>query len=93
MKRKLLRSGAFVSAARKIIKRNTVLVKDLNIVLELLAEDAFDARLKTHKLHGRLNGFLACSAGYELRIVFRIIKQSNSEAILLEAIGSHEEVY
>ncbi len=40
-------------------------------------EDAFDARLASHKLKGDLVGFWACSAGYDLRIVFQIAKHND----------------
>jgi mRNA-degrading endonuclease YafQ of YafQ-DinJ toxin-antitoxin module len=63
------------------------------LTLELLAEDAFHPQLKTHKLKGKLAGSWACSAGYDLRIIFQFVKHHGAEAILLEAIGTHEEVY
>jgi mRNA-degrading endonuclease YafQ of YafQ-DinJ toxin-antitoxin module len=49
--------------------------------------------LKAHKLKGSLEGSWACSAGYDLRIVFRFVPWEGKEAILLETIGTHEEVY
>jgi mRNA interferase YafQ len=42
---------------------------------------------------GSLEGFWACSAGYDLRIIFRFVSREGKEAILLETIGTHEEVY
>ena len=38
-------------------------------------------------------GSLACSAGYDCRIVFSIVQHEGKEAILLETVGTHEEVY
>lgn len=61
--------------------------------LQMLHDDAFDARLKTHKLKGDLVGVWACSAGYDLRILFEFVTHSNAEAILLLTIGTHDEVY
>jgi len=69
------------------------MAEDIKEALELLSEDAFHPRLKTHKLKGSLKGSLACSAGYNLRIVFKIVEYEKSEAVLLETIGTHEEVY
>ena len=63
------------------------------MTLELLAADAFHPRLKTHKLKGKLVGSWACSAGYDLRMVFQFVKHGRQEAILLEGIGTHDEVY
>ena len=62
-------------------------------MLELLAADAFHPQLKTDKLKGKLAGSWACSAGYDLRVVFQFVKHSGKEAILLESIGTHDEVY
>lgn len=36
---------------------------------------------------------MACSAGYDLRVVFRFVRHDGAEAILLESIGTHVEVY
>jgi mRNA-degrading endonuclease YafQ of YafQ-DinJ toxin-antitoxin module len=93
VRRQLLRSSAFVRAARRILRRNPGAAQDLQAALELLADDAFHPQLRTHKLKGRLEGSWACSAGYDLRIVFRFVHYEGSEAILLETIGTHEEVY
>lgn len=80
-------------AARRIAKRNPKLTEEIRTTLELLANDAFHPLLRTHKLKGKLEGSWACSAGYDLRIVFEFVQQEGSEAILLETIGSHQEVY
>jgi mRNA-degrading endonuclease YafQ of YafQ-DinJ toxin-antitoxin module len=61
--------------------------------LALLAEDAYHPSLRTHKLTGCLVGSWACSAGYDVRVVFSFVKHHGSEAILLETIGTHDEVY
>jgi mRNA interferase YafQ len=63
------------------------------VVLELLAEDALDPRLKSHKLKGQLAGSWACSVGYDLRIAFQFVKHRSKEAVLLEAVDTHDEVY
>jgi addiction module RelE/StbE family toxin len=69
------------------------MAEDLRATLELLAEDAFDPRLKTHKLKGDLSGSWACSLGYDLRIVFQFVDHEGAEAILLQTVGTHDEVY
>jgi mRNA-degrading endonuclease YafQ of YafQ-DinJ toxin-antitoxin module len=65
----------------------------LEAVLELLAEDAFHPSLRTHKLKGKLAKSWASSAGYDLRVVFLLVKHEGKEALLLEAAGTHDEVY
>ncbi len=93
MKRVLLRSAAFIRAAKRIAKKNPQTAPDIEATLELLANDAFDPRLQTHKLSGELAGSWACSAAYDLRIIFSFVEYEKAEAILLETIGTHDEVY
>lgn len=93
MRRKLIRSGAFVRAAKRLVKKHPDVVQDLQRALELLSEDVLHPMLKTHKLKGDLAGSWAASAGYDLRIVFQIVDYEDSEAILLLTVGTHDEVY
>ena len=91
--RPLLRSPAFIRAAKKALKKNPQISGDLAFPLKLLEEDAFHPYLKTHKLTGILKGSLACSVAYDLRIVFSLVRHAGREAILLETFGTHDEVY
>jgi len=93
MSRVLLRSNAFVRAAKKILHKKPEHASDVKDALTLLEEDAFQLSLRTHKLTGSLKGSWACSAGYDLRIVFSFVKYEGREAILIETIGNHDEVY
>lgn len=93
MARKLIKSAAFVRAARKFTKKHPLVSDDIRDALGLLARDAFDPKLRTHKLKGDLEGVWACSAGYDLRILFRIGERDGSECIVLLTIGTHDEVY
>jgi len=93
VKRELIRSTAFVRALRRYLKRRRQASADLKTTLDLLANDAFDPRLKTHKLTGDLAEIWACSAGYDLRILFEFVDHAGTEAILLLTIGTHDEVY
>ena len=56
MKRALLRSTSFVRAARKFVARNPKTATGLEEALRFLSVDAFDPRLKTHKLKDLLKG-------------------------------------
>ncbi len=93
MRWRLLRSSAFVRAAKRRVRKDPRVAEDIRAALELLAEDAFHPQLRTHKLKGKLKGSWACSAGYDLRIVFKYVQHEGTEAILLETVGTHEEVY
>jgi mRNA-degrading endonuclease YafQ of YafQ-DinJ toxin-antitoxin module len=93
VRRRLLRSQAFVRAARKAIKKSPRLAGELAATLEALEQDAFHPSLRTHKLKGKLEGIWACSAGYDLRVLFRLVTHAEVEAILLLTVGDHDEVY
>jgi addiction module RelE/StbE family toxin len=74
-------------------KRQPDLGEDIQTTLRLLSENVFNPRLRTHKLKGELDGFWACSAGYDLRVVFSFVEHEGSEALLLVSVGAHDEVY
>ena len=93
MKRVLLQSTGFVKAARRLIKKHPGFGPTLEATLEAIMEDAFQVLLKTHKLKGELAGSWACSAGYNLRLIFELVQYEGAEAILLQNIGTHDEVY
>ena len=93
MKRTLVPSPSFLRKARRAAKKWPGSAKSIRDTLKLLAEDAFHPRLQTHKLKGRLKGSWACSAAFDLRIVFEFTEYEGSKAILLESVGPHDEVY
>ncbi len=93
MSRELIRTTRFVRALRKHLKRHRDAEADVREALQLLSADAFDARLKTNKLTGELKDVWACSAGYDLRIIFEFIVHERAEAISLLTLGTHDEVY
>jgi addiction module RelE/StbE family toxin len=93
VKRLFFRSNAFVRRAKRILKKDPQTFQDTQSALKLLATDCFDPRLKTHKLTGDLEGSWACSAGYDLRIIFKFVEREGSEGILLLTVGTHQEVY
>lgn len=69
--------------------------RKLPAVVQSLAEkrdlqfraDAFDRRLRTHKLKGALDGYWAYSVNYRYRVVFRFVE--GGEVIYYD-IGTHE---
>ena len=93
MRRELLRTTRFMRAVKRYLKKHPHRAADVEVTLELLSEDAFDPRLKTHKLKGEFDGVWACSAGYDLRILIEFVSTDNQEAILLISMGTHDEVY
>jgi mRNA-degrading endonuclease YafQ of YafQ-DinJ toxin-antitoxin module len=93
VKRVLIQSPAFVRAAKRFVRKHPHATDGIRESLRLLAEDAFDPRLRTHKLKGSLENCWAASAGYDSRIVFEFVRQGGEEAILLLSVGTHDEVY
>lgn len=93
MVRELIWTTAFSRAAAKYLKKHATAEDDISAALTLLSQDAFDARLKTHKLKGNRTGIWASSAGYDLRILFEIVEDEGRECVMLLAIGTHDEVY
>jgi len=93
LKRLLLPSQAFIRSAKRFARKHPDLERELQARLELLAVDTFHPSLRTHKLKGKLGGSWACSAGYDLRVVFQFVKHSGQDAILLEGMGTHDEAY
>ena len=95
MKRTLLKTKAFIKSAKDFITSHPDKAETISNTLNTLYENMYEPGLKIHKLKGKMKGLYACSAGFDVRIVFELIKDSKTgnEAILLEAIGTHEEVY
>jgi len=93
VRRLLLRSPAFGRDLRKWLKSHPDTAAFLDSTLEQLSADATQPALRTHKLRGSLAGCWACSADYDLRIVFEYTQHDGAEAILLLALGTHDQVY
>lgn len=93
MTRPLIRSSAFIRAAKRVLKKSPIAAETLRSAIEQLAADAFHPNLRTHKLKGELEGLWACSVGYDLRIVFSFVDHEGEAAILLKSVGTHDEVY
>ncbi len=93
MKRTLLRSPAFTRDLRNWLKSHPRSASTIQATLDQLSEDAAHPSLRTHKLRGQLDECWACSAGYDLRVVFEYTLHAGAEAILLLALGTHDQVY
>ena len=93
--RVLIWSNAFTRSLKRWMRKRPGLQNDINEVLKVLVVDPFVPQLETHKLKGKLSGSWACSAGYDLRVVFDFVKaeKNGEDDIFLLAIGTHDEVY
>ena len=93
MKRDLVRTTGFDRDARRWAKKHLTTHPDILATLAALESDAFLPALRTHKLSGKMSAYWACSAGYDIRIVFEFIQHNGAEAIRLFALGTHDDVY
>ena len=81
MRRTLLRSPAFGRDLRRWLKVHPDKAASIEATLEQLSAHPAHPSLRTHKLRGSLAGCWACSAGYDLRIVFEYTQHEGQEAI------------
>lgn len=75
-------SPTFLKQLKKLPKSQ---LKPLAIKEAIFRDDPFDPRLKTHTLHGSLEGFYAFSISYHWRIIFHYERSS----IILDAVDTH----
>jgi hypothetical protein len=53
MKRILVPTHAFLRSTHRLERKSSAIEETIQETLRMLEEDAFDPRLKTHKLHGK----------------------------------------
>jgi mRNA-degrading endonuclease YafQ of YafQ-DinJ toxin-antitoxin module len=93
--RALVFTPRFQRALRRYGRRNRQRQDCVNMALKRMVADVFDPALRTHALGGNLAGNLACSCGYDCRIVFTLSRNAatHAEEIVLLDVGTHDEVY
>jgi len=84
-------SDSFKKVFKKRIKSSEI-EEEFWIRLELFVKDPFDAKLKTHKLSGKLKDLWSFSIAYDHRIVFYFTSDKPKKAVFID-IGTHDEVY
>ena len=86
---------SFSESFKKVLRKR---IKDVNTDqlfwerVQIFIENPFDARLKTHKLSGKLDGLSSFSVAYDIRVVFYFTKEKPTKAVFVD-IGNHNEVY
>lgn len=83
----------FTKKAGKLIRNDDYLKKKLNEAIDKLISNPFDKSLFTHKLKGDLENNYSSRLTYDLRIIFKIIKENDEDILVLLTIGTHDEVY
>ena len=84
-------SDSFKKAFRRRIK-STEIETEFWIRMQIFINDPFDAKLKTHKLSGKLKDLWSFSIEYDHRVIFYFTKDKPKKAIFVD-IGTHDEVY
>ena len=83
-------SAQFRRGYKHIIKGNPELESIFRERLAVFVNNPREPSLGTHKLKGKLNANWAFSLTHKLRVVFSYVR---SDFVVLEGIGSHDEVY
>ncbi len=83
-------SNSFKRAYKKRIKGNILLENLFKEKLNRFIENPYDKSLRTHKLSGKLSEIWSFSVTYKVRVTFIFVDDNK---VLLESIGSHNEVY
>jgi addiction module RelE/StbE family toxin len=92
---KLVWSTRFTRAVRKLTRRKPNALDLLEAAFRRLEIDPFDPKLRSHPLSGEFKGSWACSADYDLRVIFEFQNdpKTGAKEIHLLNVGSHDEVY
>ncbi len=77
-------SPKFIKKFLKLPEHIKDLVEEKEIIFKV---NNFDSRLKTHKLHGTLNGYYAFSLNYKYRIIFSYFGDNR---VRFDSIGTHD---
>jgi mRNA-degrading endonuclease YafQ of YafQ-DinJ toxin-antitoxin module len=80
----IIYSPTFRKQYRHLTREAEALAEEKEAVFR---NNPFDARLKTHKLHGRLSDLWSFSLNMKLRIVFEF---GEKQSVIFHAIGPHD---
>lgn len=77
----------FIKQYKKLSSETKKIAKEKLIIFK---KDPFDTRLRTHKLHGDLQGFFSFSINKKTRIIFDFDENKN---VRFYTIGNHDIYY
>ena len=83
-------SSFFKKALKYLLKKNPGKRKIFEEKSDLFLKDPYHSQLETHKLRGKLKGYLSFTVEYDLRVIFYFA--GNTEIVFVD-IGAHDEVY
>lgn len=90
---KLVWTTQFIRAFKKVVKNNPKVKGKVYATLRILENNIFDETLNTHKLKGKHSEKYSSTVEYDLRIIFKIDKNTNEIFVMLLTIGKHDNVY
>jgi len=86
----IAKSSKFLRAYKRLIKGRPELQKIFQERIVLFMSNPYHPSLETHRLGGQLKNSWAFSLTYGLRVIFSF---QNSNSVILENIGSHDNMY
>lgn len=81
----IIYSSKFIREYKKVPATIKVIAEKQEIIFR---KSPFDTRLKTHKLKGRLSGFLSFSIGPKYRIIFELAQ--DKKTAYFHSVGDHD---
>jgi addiction module RelE/StbE family toxin len=85
---KIVFKKSFVKQYAKLNKRSRNAVND---AIQLFELNPLNPQLKNHALKGKLRGKRAFSAGFDLRVIFKI--EGEYVTVEMLGVGTHNQVY
>ncbi len=87
----IVSDAAYERAAKKFFRKRPDLIAKYEAVVEKLQADPHDRSLRTHPLHGAINGMLGVTITESSRVIITIVVKEHEVHLL--AIGDHDEAY
>jgi len=81
----IIYSSKFAREYKKLSASIKDIAQDQEIIFR---KNPFNPKLKTHKLKGKLSGFLSFSIGHKYRIIFEFSK--NKKIVYFHSVGNHD---
>jgi mRNA-degrading endonuclease YafQ of YafQ-DinJ toxin-antitoxin module len=82
---KIIYSSKFAREYKKLPNNIKNIAEEQEIVFR---QDPYDPQLKTHKLKGKLSGFLSFSIAYKYRIIFEFAQDKNT--VYFHSVSDHD---
>jgi len=82
---KIIYSSKFAREYKKLPNNIKDIAEEQEIIFR---KNPFGQKLKTHKLKGKLSGFLSFSIGYKYRIIFEFAE--DNKTVYFHSVGDHD---